>query len=350
MSLETGRRALEFGARTNDGSCGIVFFGGEPLLCKDLIRDLVVEGRRLASEGRGRFHYKLTTNGLLLDEEFLGFAVQEDVLIAMSLDGVQWAHDRHRQQVDGSSSFERALPRLRMLLSARPYASVLMVVSPDTAPLLAESVSFLVGEGCRYVVISLDYAGPWSEADLEVLRDQYERLADLYLTWSRQGRKFYLSPFEVKISSHIQGDDVCKEQCELGRRQLSVDPEGFLYPCVQFTRAGSTSRWCIGHVAEGVDEARRARLRDESQDDKEPCRQCAIRHRCHNTCGCLNWQATGSVSRVSPVLCRHEQMLIPIADRVAETLYDERNERFLAKHYDPTYPLWSYLEDQAFPV
>jgi uncharacterized protein len=93
-------------------------------------------------------------------------------------------------------------------------------------------------------------------------------------------------------------------------RQLSVDPQGFLLPCVQFTAAGPESRWCIGDVSAGVDETKRLRLRDESQDEKEPCRGC------HNTCGCLNWQTTGSVGRVSPILCRHEQMLIPIADRI----------------------------------
>ena len=87
-------------------------------------------------QGEGRFHFKLTTNGLLLDEAFLHFALEEDILIAMSLDGVREAHDRHRRLPDGSPSFDRLLPKLRMLLAARPYASVLMVVNPDTVTLL----------------------------------------------------------------------------------------------------------------------------------------------------------------------------------------------------------------------
>ena len=149
----------------------------------------------------------------------------------------------------------------------------------------------------------------------------------------------------MKLSSHIQGEDVCKEHCELGIRQISVDPQGYVFPCVQFTTAGPESRWCIGDVVSGIDEMRRNRLRDESQDEKEPCRQCAIRRRCHNTCGCLNWQTTGSVAQVSPVLCYYEQMLIPIADRIGETLYREQNLLFLNKHYNPAYPMLSLLED-----
>ena len=332
-----------------DGSCGIIFFGGEPLLHKDLIRDLVAEARAMQRRGEGRFHFKLTTNGLLLDEAFLQFALEEDILIAMSLDGVREAHDRYRRLPDGSPSFDRLLPKLRTLLAARPYASVMMVVNPDTARLLTESVSFLLDEGCRYVIVSLNFAGPWEEPDLEELQRQFQQLGDLYVEWTRQGRKFYLSPFEVKLSSHIQGEDVCKEHCELGIRQISVDPQGNLFPCVQFTIAGPESRWCIGDVVSGIDEAKRKRLRDESQDEKEPCRQCAIRRRCHNTCGCLNWQTTGSVARISPVLCRYEQMMLPIADRIGETLYREQNRLFLSKHYNPAHAMLSLLEDLHGP-
>jgi uncharacterized protein len=345
MTFETGCKALRLGARLTEGSCGIVFFGGEPLLHKDLIQELVAEARDMERREEGRFHFKLTTNGLLLDDAFLQFALDEDVLIAMSLDGVREAHDRYRRLPDGSPSFDRLLPKLRMLLSARPYSSVLMVVNPDTVAWLTESVSFLLEEGCRYLIVSLNYAGTWREEDLAELTRQFERLGDLYVEWTRQGRKFYLSPFEVKLSSHIQGEEVCKEHCELGIRQISVDPQGYLFPCVQFTVAGRESPWCIGDVSSGIDETRRHALREESQKEKQPCQQCAIRRRCHNTCGCLNWQTTGTVSQVSPVLCAYEQMLVPIADRIGETLYREENLLFMNKHYNPAYPILSLLED-----
>jgi uncharacterized protein len=346
MTLETARQALEFGARHSHGSCGIVLFGGEPLLRTQIIRQIIADAQIMHRAGHGQFHFKMTTNGLLLDEEFLQFAVANDLLIAMSLDGVRAAHDRYRRLPDSSSSFDCLLPKLRMLLAVRPYASVLMVVNPDTARLLTESVSFLFDEGCRYLIVSLNYAAPWADAELEELARQYERLGELYIEWTRQGRKFYLSPFEVKLSSHIQGEDVCREHCELGIRQISIDPRGFLFPCVQFTTAGPESRWCIGDVVSGIDVDKRNQLRDESQDVKEPCRRCSIRHRCHNTCGCLNWQTTGSVASVSPVLCRHEQMLVPIADRIGETLYHEQNLLFLNKHYNPAYAMLSLIEDQ----
>ena len=78
-----------------------------------------------------------------------------------------------------------------------------------------------------------------------------------------QGRKFYLSPFEVKLSSHIQGEEVCKEHCELGMRQISVDPQGYLYPCVQFTAAGPGEPLVHRRrVTAGIDEPATRRLRE----------------------------------------------------------------------------------------
>jgi uncharacterized protein len=346
MSLDVGRRALELGTALNHGaSCGVVFFGGEPLLHRDLIYRLVEEAREQERHRAGRFHFKLTTNGLLLDDKFLEFSIRQDVLIAMSFDGITAAHDCHRHLRSGAGSHAFLLEKLRLLISARPYASVLMVISPDTAHYLADSVSFLLDEGARYLIISLNYAGAWTEESFGELEQQLEKLGSLYVEWTRQGRKFYLSPFEVKLSSHINRHCFQKERCELARRQVSVDPEGYLFPCVQFVNAGPASRWCIGHVDKGIDETARTRLHEESDQEKPVCRQCRLQDRCNNSCGCLNWQTTGTITGVSPVLCRYEQLLIPIADRVGHQLYKQRNPLFLQKHYNAAYPVLSLLED-----
>ncbi len=345
MSFAIGRQALELGSRLQSGSCGIVFFGGEPLLCKTLIRDLVACARELERYRAGRFHFKVTTNGMLLDPEFLEFAVREDVFVALSFDGTQKVQDAHRRTPSGAGTFELLLPRLRMLLEARPYSSVLMVVNSDTAAHLTESVEFLLEQGARYLILSMNHAGSWTEETLEFLRLEYEKLAKRYIAWTRAGRKFYLSPFEVKLSSHINRHGYHKDRCELGRRQLSVDADGWLFPCVQFVKGGPGSRWCIGHVGKGLDEAARERIHLESEQEKAECRGCSLRLRCNNSGGCLNWQTTGSLNAISPTVCRHEQMLMPIADRVGRDLYRRRDPHFLHKHYNAAYPVLSMIED-----
>ncbi len=346
MSFETACQALDLAARLNpDDVAGIALFGGEPLLCQDLIRALVAEAQQRRREGRGRFHFKLTTNGLALTPEFLDYSVENRIQIAMSLDGVRACHDRHRRLPGGGPSFDLLLPKLELLLARRPYATVFMTVEADTVQHYAESVAFLLDQGVRYVVSSMNYAGPWTEASLDELERQYERLAQLYLQWSRAGRKFYFSPFEQKLASHVQGEDWKRCRCALTERQVSADPEGWLYPCVQFARGGEA--WRIGHVATGFDQVARQRLASLARAQKRPCADCALEHRCFHTCACLNWQATGALDQVSPVLCRHERILVPLADGVGEALYREGNQGFFMKHYDPAGPLRSLMEDLA---
>lgn len=345
MSVETGRKAMEFGSKLTQGSCGIVFFGGEPLLKRDLIYQLVDYGYHLERYRAGRFHYKITTNGLLLDDEFLDYSIRHNILIALSCDGITAAHDSHRRLANGEPSFTIVEQRLKRLLAVRPYSSVLLVINPDTAPNLSQSIQWLIDQSCRYLIVSLNYAAAWTEADFRILKREFEKLGDLYIQWTREGKKFYFSPFEVKLSSHINQHNYQKERCELAQRQISVDPDGNLFPCVQFTKAGRNSDWRIGDLDEGINEEARQRLYRMSVEDKESCRTCAIKNRCNNTCGCLNWQTTGGINTVSPALCRYEQMLMPIADRVGNTLYKKRNPHFIQKHYNAAYPVLSLLED-----
>lgn len=342
MSLATAQKAIDMAACEKD-SAGIIFFGGEPLLCKELLWDALEYCKWKQKNAGGRFHFKVTTNGLLLDEAFIEHSLKENLLIAMSHDGVKEAHDSHRLDSGGKGTFDVLSEKIDLLLSNRPYAPVLMVVNPDTVRFFAESVRYLYGRGFRYIVCSMNYAAAWTETDLEVLKGQYAELARFYLENTIEENKFYLSPFEVKISSHINRASYCKERCELGKRQISVAPDGTLYPCVQFV---GDSIYSIGNVASGIDEEKREALFEENEEEKESCRGCAIKARCNNRCGCMNRQATGSIGTVSSVLCAHERILMPIADRLAEKLYRKRSPMFIQKHYNDMYPLLSLIEDK----
>jgi uncharacterized protein len=345
MALDVGKSAIEFGKKINKGPCGIVFFGGEPLLYKGLIRELVTHGRELENGSGKSFGFKLTTNGLLLDEEFINYSINNNVMLALSFDGVRSAHDAHRKTPDGNGTYDIVVEKLKLLLKACPYSSVMMVVNPDTAKYLCESVSHVIDLGARYIIVSLNFAGNWRDADLKTLKRQYKKLGDLYIKWTKEERKFYLSPFEVKLSSHINKDTYQKERCELGKHQLSIDPEGNVYPCVQFTKAGRESDWCIGHINTGIDEDKKEKIFQESQSEKNSCEGCAISNRCNNTCGCLNWQTTGGINEISPVLCWNERTLMPIADKIGNHLFKKKNPLFLHKHYNLAYPVISLIED-----
>ncbi len=342
MSWETARRAVDLGGRLNHGqTCGIAFFGGEPLLCWELLQRVVLEGEERKRAGEGRYRFKITTNGLSLTDARLAWLAEHHVLVAMSLDGVAPAHDAHRRLPGGEGTHAAVLRRWGALIACRPHASTMLTVNPDTAGQLAESVVFLVERGARYLLVSLNYAATWDEESFERLETSLRGLAQRYVAWAREGLKIYLSPFEIKLASHVQGDRWTRCRCALGERQLSVTPEGWLVPCVQFCRAGP--EWRLGHVRSGIDVAAQARIRSLAHQSKPDCEACGIADRCFHTCGCLNLQATGSIHGVPAILCRYEQLMVALADEVGATLWAERNPLFLAKHYDPSWPLASIL-------
>jgi uncharacterized protein len=157
--------------------------------------------------------------------------------------------------------------------------------------------------------------------------------------------KFYFSPFEVKIASHIYPGSCRSERCELGKRQISVAPNGRLYPCVQFAGDGTDDVYCIGDVQTGIDEDARERLYALNAQEKTECAECAVRERCNHYCGCLNKQATGRVDVVSPMLCAHERIVLPIADKLGARLFKKKSPMFIQKHYNDLFPLVSLVED-----
>ncbi len=343
MSLETAKKAVDL-AGDQAKKAGIIFFGGEPLLKRQLIHDIVTYAHEQESVNGCKYFFKITTNGLMLDEAFLEFADRESVFIALSMDGTQAAHDSHRLDAEGLGTYAAVYQAAKRLLKHKPYAPCLMTVNPDTLSDYANGVKALFDLGFSYVISSLNYGAKWTKADMRKLKGQYLALSDLYYRKTIAEDKFYFSPFEVKISSHINNKTYCHERCELGLKQLSVAPDGRLYPCVQFV---GDQQFCIGSVSEGIDQEARNRLYLLNEQEKPTCELCAIKSRCNHYCGCLNRQATGRIDEVSPVLCAHERIVLPIVDRLGARLYKEHSGMFIQKHYNDFYPLVSLAEDRT---
>lgn len=342
MNSEIIHAAIDLAAKSKT-NCGIIFFGGEPLLFRDLIYDAVAYGEDIDKNRPNRFHYKITTNGLLLDDVFLRYSLEHEIFIALSFDGIKAAHDANRVTHSGESTYDLTEQKAKALLASRPYAPVMMTVAPNAVRHYAESVAYLFSLGFKYLICSMDYAGAWDEQTLAELKRQYKKLAAFYKEKTLDEEKFYLSPFEVKLSSHIHGDTYCAERCELGKKQISIAPDGKLYPCVQFV---GDPQYSIGDVWSGINEEKRRGLYLLNEKEKEECVGCAVQGRCNHHCACLNKQATGDFRTASPVLCAHERILLPIVDALAEELYKKRSAIFIQKQYNDMFPLLSLTEDK----
>ncbi|MBP7175440.1 MAG: radical SAM protein [Thermoclostridium sp.] len=341
MSLEIARKAADLTC-AGDPLTGIMFYGGEPLLRKDFICELVAYCQWRHQHEGVRYMFKLTTNGLLLDQDFIHFAQQNGIFITISHDGIHESHDMHRKDRAGNGTFDRLNSIVDLLLEASPYTPVMLTLNPDTVDFFADSVEYLARKKFRYIITTLNSMTVWSENDFARLRKQYQRLAELYYDWTLKENKFYFSPFDEKIKTHVHGDAYCSEQCELGKHQISVSSDGILYPCVQFV---DDPQYKIGDVWAGLDTVNRDILYERAKNRKDECKDCALKYRCNHHCSCLNKQTTGFPEVVSPLVCAHEQLLIPIADRLAERLYRKKSPMFIQKHYNNAYPLVSFVDD-----
>jgi uncharacterized protein len=322
----------------------ITFFGGEPLLEADLLFHVADRLRRELPQGMA-LNFSTSTNGTLLTTALLHELQRREVYVSLSVDGPPDLHDAQRPNAGGkgsSGAVEKAIP---ILLKANPCANVTCVLTPFSAGRAAECADWLYERGFRYINLTLDYSAPWTMDDMDNLARSYQQLADWYTQKMRQNARFYLSCFEERIRSHTQGPPSAAERCYLGYRQFSIAPDGALYPCIQFVTTEGLPEFMIGHVLHGgFDEACRSHINGCSEAPKPSCDGCALQGRCASWCACINFASTGTITSPSPVVCHHERMLMPIVDEMANRLWRKRNQMFLHKHYNPSYPLIDYLE------
>ena len=341
MTEELAYRAIDQALALEQLVVGIAFFGGEPLLQKDLIKGTVRYANNHPRKKKTQFYFKLTTNGSLLDEEFIKYCKNEHIYVAVSLDGGAAVHNKHRRDCQGNETFTTVSKNAGILLKYLPNSPVMLTINPDTVIDYADSVEYLFDFGFIYLLAGINYQANWDKTAFKELKKQYDLLADFYFTQTMAEKKFYLSPFDGKISSHIKSQNYCDKRCDLGKGHVSIAPNGDIYPCVEFI---NNAHYKIGDVFTGIDQKKRASLFAEEKD--EDCLGCAIRQRCNHYCSCQNLRATGYVDRISPLLCQNEQLLLPIADKVAERLYKRRNGLFIQKQYNEYYPILSVLEDK----
>ena len=341
MTPEVAKAAVRFGME-DKGASGLLFYGGEPLLERQLIYDTVAHTQGIKAKTGHIFYYKMTTNGVLLDEAFLQFAKEFNLGIGFSHDGP--AQDDCRLFPDGRGSADVLKENIPLLLKYQPYAVGMCVLDPSTVHKAASIVQFLYGSGFRYITVGMNYCrgAPWTKQHLETLRGEYKKMARMYLQWTKAEEKFYLSPFDMKILSHLKGEAYNADRRRMAQNQLSVAPDGKLYSSSRFV---GDHNMAIGDVFTGLDTKKQALL-FEKGTPPEACMQCAIRTRCNYAYDSISRRGNEIFTDISPVQCAHEQLITPIADEVAETLYKQRSALFIHKHYNELYPIMSLVEDQ----
>ena len=309
MSFEVGRRALDFlvensGTRRN---LEVDFFGGEPLMNWQVVKDLVAYARSIEKDAGKNFRFTLTTNGVLLDDEVTEFCNREMHNVVLSLDGRKEVNDRFRVDVAGNGSYERIVPNFQRFVAARGDKSYYMRgtythYNPDFTNDLFHMADLGFTElSMEPVVCAPDDPCALTEEDFPVLCEQYELLAkDMLRRW-REGRPitFYHYMIDLKhgpcVYKRISG-------CGSGTEYMAVTPWGELFPCHQFV---GDPKYSLGNIWDGVtNTAAQDEFRHCNAYSRPDCKDCWARLYCSGGCAANSYHATGSIGGVYEYGCR----------------------------------------------
>lgn len=303
MSYEVGKQALDFlmdhsGTRHN---LEVDFFGGEPLMNFDVVKQLVAYARSIEKEKNKNFRFTLTTNGVLIDDDVIDFANKEMSNVVLSLDGRKEIHDRFRVDYAGNGSWEKIVPKFQRLVNARGKKGYYMRGTFTHAnPDFLEDIRTMLDLGftelsMEPVVTAPNDPSALTEADRRIVMEQYEKLAELMLKRDAEGKPFTFYHYMIDLKG---GPCIYKRisGCGSGTEYMAVTPWGDLYPCHQFV---GDEKFRLGDIWHGVSNtAIQNEFASCNVYAREECRDCWARLYCSGGCAANAYHATGSVRGV----------------------------------------------------
>ncbi len=304
MSYEVGKQALDFlmdhsGTRHN---LEVDFFGGEPLMNWQVVKDLVAYARSVEKERGKNFRFTLTTNGMLIDDDVIDFANKEMHNVVLSLDGRKEVHDRYRVDYAGKGSWETIVPKFQKLVASRPADKTYYMRGTFTHenPDFLEDIKTMLDLGfdelsMEPVVCAPDDPAALTEEDLNIVFDQYEKLAQLMQERRKAGKPFTFYHYMLDLAG---GPCVYKRisGCGSGTEYMAVTPTGELYPCHQFV---GEEDFKLGDIWKGVtNPAVQEQFAACNVYTRPQCADCWAKLYCSGGCAANAFHATGSIQGV----------------------------------------------------
>jgi len=318
MSFEVGKKALDFlvansGNRVN---LEVDFFGGEPLMNWQVVKDLVAYGRSLEEPHNKKFRFTLTTNGVLLNDEVQDFVNKEMSNVVLSIDGRKEIHDKMRPFRGGQGSYDKIVPKYQKLAESRNQTDYYVRGTFTRYNLdFAEDVLHLADLGFEQISVEPVVAMPTDdyairEEDVPQLLAEYDKLAVELLKRRKEGKGVNFFHFMIDLEG---GPCVIKRLsgCGSGTEYLAVTPWGDFYPCHQFV---GQEKFLLGNVDEGIVNTE---LRDEFKCcnvyAKEKCKNCFAKFYCSGGCAANAYNFHGSITEAYDIGCELQRKRIECA-------------------------------------
>ena len=328
MSYDVGKKALDFliansGNRVN---LEVDFFGGEPLMNFQVVKDLVAYGRSQEKAHNKKFRFTLTTNGVLLDDEVMEFAGREMANVVLSIDGRPEVHDAMRPTRNGKGSYDLIIDKFKKMAESRNQTNYYVRGTFTHHNLdFSKDVLHLADMGFKQISAEPVVAGPDMDyaitpSDVPKLCEEYDLLAREMVKREKEGNGFNFFHFMIDLSG---GPCIYKRLsgCGSGTEYLAVTPWGDLYPCHQFV---GLDDFKVGSVDEGitntdvVDEFKLCNVYA-----KPKCRDCFARFYCSGGCAANSYNFHGNLTDAYEVGCDLEKKRVECAIMIKAALAEE---------------------------
>ena len=303
MSFEVGKRAFDWliensGSRRN---LEVDFFGGEPLMNFEVVKQLVAYARSIEKQHNKNFRFTLTTNGLLIDDDVIEFANKEMSNVVLSLEGRKEIHDRYRVDYNGNGSFDKIVPKFQKLVKARDNKNYYMRGTfTHQNPDFLKDIEVMLDLGftelsMEPVVCASGDPAELTPEDMTIVMEQYEKLAELMLKRDKEKKPFTFYHYMIDLTG---GPCIYKRisGCGSGTEYMAVTPWGDLYPCHQFV---GDEAFKLGDIWQGVTNLDTQNSFAECNVyARKECRDCWARLYCSGGCAANAYHATGKVTGI----------------------------------------------------
>lgn len=328
MSYEVGKEALDFliANSGNRRNLEVDFFGGEPTLNFQVVKDLVKYGREQEKLHNKNFRFTLTTNGVLLNDDIMEFANREMDNVVLSIDGRKEVNDHMRPFRGGQGSYDVIVPKFQKFAESRNQERYYVRGTFTHHNLdFSKDVLHLADLGFKQISVEPVVAQETDEyalreEDLPQIMEEYDALAKEMVRRKKEGADFNFFHFMIDLEG---GPCVAKRLsgCGSGTEYLAVTPWGDLYPCHQFV---GNEDFIMGNVHDGL---LRTDIRDEFKScnvySKEKCRDCFARFYCSGGCAANSYNFHGDIHNTYDIGCALQKKRVECAIMIKAAEADE---------------------------
>lgn len=333
MPLETGKKAIDF-LLTHSGNrhnLELDFFGGEPLMNWDTVKEIIAYARSKEEEYNKKFRFTVTTNGMLLNDESIDFINAEMSNVVLSIDGRKCVNDAMRVTEGGKGSYDVFVPKFQKLVERRRNSKYKEYYARGTFTKnnldfandvyhIADDLGF---DQLSVEPVIADENEPYAltEEDLPKIYEEYEKLAvEMIRRKKEEGSCFNFFHFMIDLD---QGPCAIKRLrgCGCGNEYVSVTPDGDIYPCHQFV---GHDEWKMGNLEdETLDLEMKDKFACSNIYTKEGCKDCWCKFYCSGGCNANNYSFNKDINKPVKLSCEIERKRVECAIMIKVAMADK---------------------------